>query len=513
MTKEQALLKRPRLLAQTHIDERGSALATEREALTGERAGKIARALEVHRLIAIWEWLPVAENDITESYAAIEHLHVLERRRDEAEGRLVALEREAEIIRPRAESAREAVRREQRLREIRAELELRLAELQAQLERERPLAAVAAAEAANLDSSREEAEAVLAQAVEASGLVRRWRGLPKPEDQEHLIESLRGRYELSSQTEGMHAATIEALEAEAAECMAVIRSLPALITPQLQHEKKREREQRKVTPLVVQTFAAGLTADGRGDSATRKILTILQGVLQRAVEWQRIAINPVSAVRKPSAKPKSKPEPIVPTGVEAIRRAMSERDAVLVSVMAYAGLRPGEALALTWGDIRKRTIVVNKAVSLGEEKDTKTGKERSVPLRKALAQDLRKWKLKSGRPSDDQLVFPAKAGGLWQDHDYRDWRKRSFTTAVEAAGVACPRPYDLRHCCASLRFAEGANPAEIANEMGHSLETLLRTYTHVIKDLAGQGVVSGDDLIRQARRVHILVTRAAAIGR
>jgi integrase len=192
---------------------------------------------------------------------------------------------------------------------------------------------------------------------------------------------------------------------------------------------------------------------------------------------------------------------------------MNERDAVLVSVMAYAGLRPGEALALTWGDIHKQTILVNKAVSLGEEKDTKTSKERSVPLRKALGQDLKKWRLKSGRPNDDQLIFPAKAGGIWQDHDYRNWRKRNFTTAVEASGIACSRPYDLRHCCASLRFAEGINPVEIANEMGHSLETLLRTYTHVIKELAGQGVVSGDDLVRQARRVHILVTRRDAIER
>jgi integrase len=285
------------------------------------------------------------------------------------------------------------------------------------------------------------------------------------------------------------------------------RYLKQDILPALGH-----RSLRKITPLIVQAFASELAVAGRGDSATRKILTILQGVLQRAVEWQRITTNPVRAVRKPTAKPRSKPEPISPSGVEAIRSQMAMKDAALVSVMAYAGLRPGEALALTWGDIHKRTIVVNKAVSLGEEKDTKTGRERSVPLRKALAQDLKKWKLKSGRPSDDQLVFPAKLGGLWRDHDYRNWRKRNFMTAVEMSGVVCPRPYDLRHCCASLRFAEGVNPAEIASEMGHSLETLLGTYTHVIKELAGQGVVSGDKLIGAARRVHILVTRDDAVA-
>ncbi len=64
VTKEQALLKRPRLLAQTHIDERGEALAVERDELTDDRTGKVARLFEVQCLVAIWEWLPVAESDI-----------------------------------------------------------------------------------------------------------------------------------------------------------------------------------------------------------------------------------------------------------------------------------------------------------------------------------------------------------------------------------------------------------------------------------------------------------------
>jgi hypothetical protein len=54
--------------------------------------------------------------------------------------------------------------------------------------------------------------------------------------------------------------------------------------------------------------------------------------------------------------------------------------------------------------------------------------------------------------------------------------------------------------------SSAARPVEIADEMGHSLETLLRTYTHVIKELAGQTSVSGDDLIRDAKLGHISVT-------
>ena len=49
------------------------------------------------------------------------------------------------------------------------------------------------------------------------------------------------------------------------------------------------------------------------------------------------------------------------------------------------------------------------------------------------------------------------------------------------------RPYDLRHSLAALLYAEGRNPAEIAKIMGHSVETLSSTYTHVIEELEGAG--------------------------
>jgi integrase len=61
------------------------------------------------------------------------------------------------------------------------------------------------------------------------------------------------------------------------------------------------------------------------------------------------------------------------------------------------------------------------------------------------------------------------------------------------------RPYDLRHSLASLLFAEGRNPGEIAEMMGHSIETLLGTYVGVIEELRGKPQQPADELIREAR--------------
>jgi len=88
------------------------------------------------------------------------------------------------------------------------------------------------------------------------------------------------------------------------------------------------------------------------------------------------------------------------------------RSATLVSVLAYAGVRPGVALALTFGDVRKRTVLVERSVSLGEVKETKTGRLRSVRLLPPMAEDLSAWRPAPGQPGAETLTFPAASGGL-----------------------------------------------------------------------------------------------------
>jgi integrase len=93
---------------------------------------------------------------------------------------------------------------------------------------------------------------------------------------------------------------------------------------------------------------------------------------------------------------------------------MTEQDAVLISLLAYAGLRPEEALALVWGDITARHIRVERAVALGEirEDDVVKRHDRSVRLLQPLAEDLRAWKPARGAiPLRNQLLFSRRDGG------------------------------------------------------------------------------------------------------
>lgn len=260
---------------------------------------------------------------------------------------------------------------------------------------------------------------------------------------------------------------------------------------------------RELTPDVINRFRLELEADRVGPASIRKALILLQGVLQRAFEWGRIPSNPAVPVRKPSPGRARAVVPLAPETVEAIRDWMLQhrlvRDATLVSVLAYAGLRPGEALALTWAHVRERTLLVEGAVSLGTVESTKTGRRRTVPLVGPLAQDLAEWRLHAGRPGDEALVFPGHDGAPWRVTAYQNWRRRSYTPAAKAAGVERPRPYDLRHSFVSLLIVEGHNVVEVARRAGHSPKMALDTYAHVFEEFDPADRINAADRIRKAR--------------
>ncbi len=176
---------------------------------------------------------------------------------------------------------------------------------------------------------------------------------------------------------------------------------------------------------------------------------------------------------------------MAPATVERMRAAAEQRDATMISVLAYAGLRPGEALALRWGDVRDNTLLIERALSLGGEEDTKTTKHRTVRLLAPLKQDLAEWRLASGRPADDALVFPNYNDEPWTEAAYQSWRRRAFRRATAAADTKAT-PYTLRHSFASLLLHEGRSVIYVARQLGHDARLTLTRYGHVIDELEDQ---------------------------
>jgi integrase len=253
----------------------------------------------------------------------------------------------------------------------------------------------------------------------------------------------------------------------------------------------------ELRPRLIEAWQVEILSKGAGRVSVAKAGALLHGILKRAVALEMIPSNPAAYLEQPAHR-KAPVKPLDVGEIERIRRALLATgqlgDATLVSVLAYAGLRPyNEALALGWEHLTDGRLLVERKLVDGRLKPgTKTEKARSVRLLGPLAQDLNEWRIARGRPAQG-LVFPRQDGEAWTEHDYGNWRRRVFRQ------ITAIRPYDLRHTFASLLIWEGQPITYVAQQLGHSPQTCLATYAHVMDGVEAN--VPAEEAIRSARAV------------
>lgn len=287
----------------------------------------------------------------------------------------------------------------------------------------------------------------------------------------------------------------------------------------------------EITVGTLRAWQARLASAGVSAGTIQKARTFLSSVLRHAAESEAIPANPIALVRPPKSEHRDAVKPLAPASVERLRTALAGpmdskipgrsrnghqvagyrvpderpntdrvRDATIVSVLAYAGLRPGELRALRWGDVREKTLTVERAVDDdGNVKGTKTSSRRAVRLLTPLAQDLRELRLADGRPPEGAFIF-SRAGAPWTKTDWQVWRAKRWTKAATHAGLATvPRPYDLRHSFASLLLAEGRTVHYVAAQLGHSPTLTLTTYGHLFAEYEDADRIDAEAEIAAAR--------------
>jgi integrase len=261
---------------------------------------------------------------------------------------------------------------------------------------------------------------------------------------------------------------------------------------------------RDIQPADVVALQRDLRADGVGEAMTQKALMVLSGIMRHSQLLGRIPANPVGPVPIKQPKRKRAIRPRSPETVEAMRSlALARgwlREATLLSLLAYAGLRPGEAFALQWDGVGDRSLIVEHGRADGSLKPTKTDRIRTVSLLAAVIEDLDAWRTVASPPADDDLLFPRPDGRVFRDADH-NWRARQFDPVARAAEVGGATPYALRHSFASLLVQAGWNALEISNEMGNSPEVVQRDYSHLFREFVRGERLNPEQTIAAARRV------------
>ena len=244
--------------------------------------------------------------------------------------------------------------------------------------------------------------------------------------------------------------------------------------------------------------------EGLSPRTVRYVHTILSAALGTAVKHHRLARNPAATASPPSARQARAPEMHAWTAEQLAVftgwSAGSSQHHAGWRLLAYTGMRRGEALALRWRDVDLDGGAVSVRRSAGvirvkgegaaiEEGGTKSGKPRVIDLDAATVAVLRAHRKVRGGMAlqlarDDALVLG--------DHEGRHLHPERFTRSFQSDVARCRkaagedklpviRLHDLRHTHATLLLLAGVPVHVVSERLGHASPVItMQVYAHVL---------------------------------
>lgn len=204
---------------------------------------------------------------------------------------------------------------------------------------------------------------------------------------------------------------------------------------------------------------------------------IISGFINWAIEHDLLETNPMPKAKRTRS---AKTEDVVdvdslPTPAEmraAIATMGSEWRRMATLTMLETGCRTGEMRGLQVNDLINGTINFSKnmpSAGLDMEEATKTGKSRVVSVSDEFFDSLVDYAERAGLSGND-LLFSVDGK--------KPYHHASLSAPFKKASGG--KLYDLRHVHASALLAAGVPVADIADRLGHTVATLLRTYVHAV---------------------------------
>ena len=260
-----------------------------------------------------------------------------------------------------------------------------------------------------------------------------------------------------------------------------------------------------VTLEGVEELHSAIKRAGLSRTIWAQVRTVLSQALTEAVKRGHLENHPMAYA--PGVGPKTRSHAYLDESqarrVIATCDSASERARWLMALTL--GLRQGEALALTWADIRlddaAPVVSINKTlqrvsgVGLVTSPPKTTKSVRDLLLPPSLVEALRAHRhqqrssfLGLGLPWSDQRPVFATPRGTHRDptNDRRAW-----ASVLARAGVAYVKPHAARHSAATLMLSAGVELSLVADALGHaSVSITADIYGHLPREAVGHATAA-----------------------
>ncbi|SYW00338.1 putative Phage integrase [Oenococcus oeni] len=232
------------------------------------------------------------------------------------------------------------------------------------------------------------------------------------------------------------------------------------------------------------------------------IVGIVSQIYQKAVQYGYVKANPFANVDKPKHKKALSRDTVKFYDVEQLRRFLNSayqlynkdhyNRYLFFRLLAFTGMRKGEALALNWGDvdlanktlsISKTVVTVDSGEVISNEPKTKAS-NRLMTLDDDTVAVLAEWKLRQHElyqalgysSSPCEYVFNSEVNSFVSLGKPRQWCR----AVAKAADLSPIIIHGFRHTYATLAVQSGMDIKQLQYQLGHNdVHTTLQIYAEV----------------------------------
>lgn len=230
-------------------------------------------------------------------------------------------------------------------------------------------------------------------------------------------------------------------------------------------------------------------------------LGVVKRIIEFAINRGYCDNNPAEHVILPKHKKKEKTKNFyskdeLKSFLSQLKEMGNDLNYTFFYLLAFTGMRKGEALALKWKDVSysNRTIKIERTLTqiksgqiihdpkTAQSKRTIVIDDRTLKLLKLWKIGCKKKALKNGIPFDELngFVFSDLNGKPFQLCYFNDKLRSVFKNIT---GVPKITPHGFRHTHCSLLFESGASIKEVQERLGHSdIKTTMDIYAHVTEN-------------------------------
>lgn len=230
--------------------------------------------------------------------------------------------------------------------------------------------------------------------------------------------------------------------------------------------------------VELQDYLDAVAARGLSFSTVDHLRWDLRQIFDMAVAEEYLPKNPAALLFTPKEAGRGGPKKIMsPADVQLLLSALGSRETILARLVLIEGIRPGEALALKWGDVYADHLDVQRRVYRGKIDSPKSVRRAEIApaLSDATHALLEQWRAASPVISPDAWVFPSETlrTPIAKDNIWR----RHFSPFLEKVGLGWVTFQIMRRTSRSAQHEMGTDPKVAADQLGHTLDVSLNVYT------------------------------------